>query len=132
MGRRQRNDALRRDPQAAREGTQQGEIKVAAREGGVTEPNEFDEFRRRQERQERRRLIATRVMDVLTVRLAVLMVSWQCANAGADRLACRAAGVADAWFRSVRSVLAAPGRERRWASQVMDGTATCQTVLQES
>jgi hypothetical protein len=67
MGSRQRDDPLRRYPQAARKGTRQGEIKVAVRKGGVTEPNEFDEFRQRQERQERRRLIAIRAMDVLTV-----------------------------------------------------------------
>jgi hypothetical protein len=40
----------------------------------VTESNEFVEFRRRQAEKERRRLIAVRVMDVLTA-LALLAIA---------------------------------------------------------
>jgi hypothetical protein len=36
-----------------------------ARRGGVTDPNEFDVFRRREREEERRRLISFRVIDVL-------------------------------------------------------------------
>ena len=43
--------------------------------GDVTEPNEFDEFRRHQERQEGRRQILVRVLDVVTVlALAAIVV----------------------------------------------------------
>jgi hypothetical protein len=45
--------------------------------GGVTEPNEFDEFRRRREfhqLQERRRRIAIRVIDVL-IALALIAIA---------------------------------------------------------
>jgi hypothetical protein len=38
-----------------------------SRRGSVTDPNEFDVFRRRQEFQDRRRQIVVRVLDVLTV-----------------------------------------------------------------
>jgi len=38
-----------------------------SRRGGVTKPNEFDEFRRRQGEKERRRRIVVRVLDALTV-----------------------------------------------------------------
>ncbi len=44
-----------------------------SRRGGVTEPNEFDEFRRRAAREERRRRIAVMVLDVLTA-LAFLAI----------------------------------------------------------
>jgi type IV secretory pathway component VirB8 len=40
----------------------------------VTEPNEFDEFRRRVAREERRRRILVRVLDVLTA-LALLAIA---------------------------------------------------------
>jgi hypothetical protein len=39
----------------------------------VTEPNEFDEFRRRQGKEERRRRIVVRVLDALTA-LALLAI----------------------------------------------------------
>jgi hypothetical protein len=39
----------------------------------VTEPNESDEFRRRREREGRRRRIAARILDVLIV-LALLAI----------------------------------------------------------
>jgi type IV secretory pathway component VirB8 len=42
--------------------------------GGVTEPNEFDEFRRRVARGERRRRILITVLDVLTA-LALLAIA---------------------------------------------------------
>jgi hypothetical protein len=38
-----------------------------SRRGGVTEPNEFDEFRRRVAHEERRRRILITVLDVLIV-----------------------------------------------------------------
>jgi hypothetical protein len=38
-----------------------------SRQGGVTEPNESDEFRQRLERQVRRWRLATRVIDILTL-----------------------------------------------------------------
>jgi hypothetical protein len=41
----------------------------------VTEPNEFDEFRQRQELQDRRRQIAVRALDVLTVVALAVMVT---------------------------------------------------------
>ena len=44
------------------------------RRGGVTEPNEFDEFRQRRERQERNWRMATRVVDVpVALALAVIV-----------------------------------------------------------
>jgi len=42
-------------------------------EGNVTEPNEFDEFRRREGQKERRRRIVVRVLDGLTA-LALLAI----------------------------------------------------------
>jgi hypothetical protein len=42
------------------------------------------------------------------------------------------ASVVNAWFRGGRCLLAAPDRVRRWALQMMVGTATRQTVLQGS
>ena len=44
-----------------------------SRGGGVTEPNEFDEFRRRVAHEERRRRILVTVLDVLTA-LALLAI----------------------------------------------------------
>jgi hypothetical protein len=45
-----------------------------SRRGGVTEPNEFDEFRRRVAHEERRRRILVTVLDVLTA-LALLAIA---------------------------------------------------------
>ena len=45
-----------------------------SRGGGVTEPNEFDEFRRRVAHEERRRRILVTVLDVLTA-LALLAIA---------------------------------------------------------
>jgi type IV secretory pathway component VirB8 len=45
-----------------------------SRGGGVTEPNEFDEFRRRVARGERRRRTLVLVLDVLTA-LALLAIA---------------------------------------------------------
>jgi len=45
-----------------------------SRRGGVTEPNEFDEFRRRVAREEHRRRILVTVLDVLTA-LALLAIA---------------------------------------------------------
>jgi hypothetical protein len=44
------------------------------RRGGVTEPNEFDEFRRRVAREERRRRILVTVLDVL-IALALFAIA---------------------------------------------------------
>jgi hypothetical protein len=49
--------------------------RISVREKGVTDPNEFDEFRRHREREERLRRILVRVLDVVTVlALAAIVV----------------------------------------------------------
>jgi len=45
-----------------------------SRRGGVTKPNEFYEFRRRQGEKERRRRIVVRVLDALALTLLAIGV----------------------------------------------------------